>query len=65
MSEKKRDVDIIASIKEHNELMKDADVKVLHVFEVTYNKTYGAIIQLDSRSFNNHYMYNVKSFTDN
>lgn len=39
MSEKQRDVDIIASIKERNELMKDADMKVLNVFEVTYNET--------------------------
>ncbi len=52
MSEKQTNVDIIASIKKHNESMKDADVKVLHVFEVKHNETYGAIIELDSRSFN-------------
>lgn len=52
MSEKKRDVDIIESVKQLSELTKDADIKVLHVFKVTYNETYGAIIELDSKSFN-------------
>lgn len=52
MSEKRCDDEIIESIKKQNELMKDAYVKVLHVFEVRYNETFGAIVELDPKSFN-------------
>lgn len=52
MSNKLSDVDIVKSIKEQSELKRDAVMKVVHTFEVAYNETYGAIIELDSNSFN-------------
>lgn len=52
MSEKHSGEDIIARIKNQNEWVKQADMKVLQVFEVKYNETYGAIIEIDPKSFN-------------
>jgi hypothetical protein len=52
LSVKKNDTDIIECMKKQNECIKDAELKVLHVFEVKYNETYGAIIESDPKSFN-------------
>ena len=52
LSENQTDVDIIASIKQHKELTKNAEMRVVHIFEVSNNETYGAIIELDPKSFN-------------
>lgn len=51
MSEKYSEMNIIECMKKQNELIKDADMKVLHVFYVKYNETYGAIIEVDGKSF--------------
>lgn len=51
MCVKQSEVDIITSMKKQNEWIKDADLKVLHVYEVKYNETFGAIIEVDSKSF--------------
>lgn len=51
MSEKQSEVNIIESMKKQNESINYADMKVLNVFEVKYNETYGAIIEVDTRSF--------------
>lgn len=52
MSVRQNDVDIIECIKKQNEFVKDAEMKVLHVFEKKYNETYGAIVEVDPKSFN-------------
>lgn len=52
MSEKQSGVNIIASVKKQNELFKDSDMKVLHVYEIKYNETFGAIIEVDPKTFN-------------
>lgn len=52
MSVKQNNVDIIECIKKQNEFVKDAEMKVLHLFENKYNETYGAIVEVDPRSFN-------------
>lgn len=51
MSERLRDVEIASRIKDSNEFAKDSDMKVLHVYELKYNETFGAIIEVDVKSF--------------
>lgn len=51
MSERLRDVDIVSSIKESNVFAKDSDMKVLHGYELKYNETFGAIIEVDVKTF--------------
>lgn len=51
MSERLRDVQLISSIKESNEFTRDSDMKVLHVYEVKYNETFGAIVEVDVKTF--------------
>lgn len=51
MCEKRSEMNIIDCIRKQNELIKDADMKVLHVFNVKSNETYGAIIEVDAPSF--------------
>lgn len=52
MSVKQSDVNIIASIRDQNELLRDADMKVLRVYEIKYNESYGAIIEVEPKAFN-------------
>lgn len=52
MSVKQSGVNIIASVKKHNELFKDGDMKVLHVYEIKSNETFGAIMEVDPKTFN-------------
>ncbi len=52
ISEKMKDDQLISSIKESNEFGKDSEMKVLHVYEVKYNETFGAIIEVDVKTFN-------------
>lgn len=51
MSKKLEGEEIIESIKNRNELMKEAKVKVVHVFEVKFNETYEAIVEVDPKTF--------------
>lgn len=51
MSEKLNETQIIENIKKQNESIKDGHMKVLHVFNVKYNETYGAIVEVDAKSF--------------
>lgn len=51
MSKKWTETDIIENIKKQYETIKDVDMKVLHLFEVKYNETYGAIVEVDAKSF--------------
>lgn len=51
MSEKYSDVNIIMSMKRQNEFLKDSDMKVLHIFELNYIESYGAIIEVDPNTF--------------
>lgn len=55
LSEKLRDDQIILGIKESNEFAKDSDMKVLNVYEIKYNETFGAIIEVDVTTFD-HFM---------
>lgn len=51
ISERLRDVQLISGIKESNEFAKESDMKVLHLYEVKYNETFGAIIEVDGKTF--------------
>lgn len=50
MSQKRSDVEIVESIKNQIELTKEVAVKVIHAFDVNFNETYGAIVELDSKT---------------
>lgn len=51
MNEKLTDQELSERIKEQNEDLSDCDMKVISVFENKRNKTFGAIIELDSEHF--------------
>lgn len=51
ISERLRDVQLISRIKEGNGFAKESDMKVLHVYEVKSNETFGAIIEVDVKTF--------------
>lgn len=52
LSAKRSETDIIECMKKQNECIKDSELRVLRVFDVKYNETYGAIIESDPKSFN-------------
>jgi len=52
MSEKLNEVNIIQSIKKSNELVKDGEIKVLHVYDIKNTESYGAIVEVDPKTFN-------------
>lgn len=52
MSDKLTDVDILLKLKQQNEFLKVAEMKVLHTYEIKNNETFGAIIEVDPKTFN-------------
>lgn len=52
MSVKHSEENIIACMRNQNELLRDADMKVLRVFDIKYNESYGAIIEVEPKAFN-------------
>lgn len=52
MSEKLTESEIVDSIKEKNELYKDSEMKVVSVYEIKSMESYGAIIEVDTKTFN-------------
>lgn len=52
MSEKLTEDDIIQSIVKSNELLKDTEMKVLHVYDIKNTESYGAVLEVDPKTFN-------------
>lgn len=52
MSEKLTESEIIESIKEKNVQYANSDMKVICVYEIKYMDSYGAIIEVDTKTYN-------------
>lgn len=52
MSQKLSGDEIIKSLKRNNEFLKGAEMKVLHTYDIKINESYGAIMEVEPKTFN-------------
>lgn len=52
MSEKLTEAELIESIKDKNQLYQNSEMKVICVYEIKSNDSFGAIIEVDTKTFN-------------